>query len=68
MKRGKIKETLADLFKSIDQKGYKKCEIMELNMKTCITSKAELFVHVEATICEPGENGKTFKVEQDFDL
>lgn len=68
MKRGKIKEALADLFKSMDLKGYKKCEVMELNMKTCITSKAELFVHVEATICEPGEDGKTYMVEMDFDL
>ena len=68
MKRGKIKEALSDLFKAMDLKGYKKCEIMELNMKTCITSKAELFVHVEATICEPVADGKTFKVEKDFDL
>lgn len=68
MKRGKIKEALSDLFKAMDLKGYKKCEIMELNMKTCITSKGELFVHVEATICEPSEDGKTYMVEMDFDL
>ena len=52
----------------MDQNGYKQCEIMELHLKTCVTGKGELFVHVEATICEPGENGKTFKVEKDFDL
>ena len=68
MKRGKIKEALADLFKSMDLRGYKKCEIMDLRMKTCITGKGELFAHVEAVICEPGEDGETFKVEKDFDL
>ena len=68
MKRGKIKEALAGLFKAMDQNGYKQCEIMELNLKTCITGKGELFAHAEATISEPGEKGKSFKVEKDFDL
>lgn len=68
MKRGKIKEALSGLFKAMDQNGYKQCEIMELHLKTCITSKGELFAHAEATISEPGEDGKTYMVEKDFDL
>ncbi|MCR5037867.1 MAG: hypothetical protein K6A94_00820 [Bacteroidales bacterium] len=68
MKRGKIKETLSGLFKAMDQNGYGKCEVMELTMKTCITKKAELFIHVEASISEPGEDGKSFMITKDFDL
>ena len=68
MKRGKIKETLSGLFKAMDQNGYGKCEVMELTMKTCIDRKAEMFVHVEASISEPGSDGKSYKITKDFDL
>lgn len=68
MNRTFIKKALADLFNAMDQNGYKKSDIMELHLKTCITRKAELFVSAEATISEPGEEGKSFVVRKDFDL
>ena len=68
MKRTYIKKVIADLFKAMDQNGYRNSDIMELSLKTCITSKGELFTHVEATISEPGKEGKSFKVTKDFDL
>lgn len=68
MKRTQLKRMIGGLFKAMDQNGFEKCEVMELKMKTCVTSKAEMFVHVEATIEEPGENGKCLLVEKDFDL
>ena len=68
MKKTHIKKMIDDLVKSVEQKFGKKCELMTLNMKTCITKKAELFIHVEASISEPGEDGKTFKITKDVDL
>lgn len=68
MKRTFVKDTLANTFKAMDQNGYKKCEIMELHLKTCINRKAEMFVHMEAIVVEPDQDGKTFKLEKDFDL
>ncbi len=68
MKRGKIKQVMTGLYAAMDQNGYKKCEVMELQMKTCITGKGEVFVHAEATISEPGKNGKSYYVSKDFDL
>ena len=68
MKRGKIKEALTDLFKALDQNGYKNCEIMELSLKTCIDKEAALFVRADAIINMPGEEGKSFKIRKDFDL
>lgn len=68
MKRTYIKNVIADLFKAMDQNGYRNSDIMELSLKTCITRKAEMFVHAEATISEHGKDGKCFKVTKDFDL
>ena len=68
MKRTYIKKVLGDLFKAMDQNGYKHCEVMKVSLETKVTRKAEFFVHVEAVIDEPGEEGKSFKVEKDFDL
>ena len=68
MKRTFIKKALADTFKAMDQSGYKQCEVMELSVKTCMTAKGELFAHVEATISEPGEEGKSYQVKKDIDL
>ena len=68
MKRTQLKRMIGDLYKAMDQNGFGRCEVVELKMKTCVTSKAEMFVHVEATIEEPGENGKFLLVEKDFDL
>ncbi len=67
MKRTFIKKMFGEFCKALDQ-NYKKCEIMELNMKTCITRKAEMFVRVEATVNVPGKKEKTYKVSKDFDL
>lgn len=67
MKRTFIKNVFGEFCKALDQ-NYKKCEIMELNMKTCITRKAEMFVRVEASVNVPGEENKSFKVSKDFDL
>ena len=68
MKRAYIKKVIADIFKKIDEKGYKKSEIMELSLKTCIDKEATLFVRADAVINEEGEKGKSFKVRIDFDL
>jgi hypothetical protein len=68
MKRTYIKKVIADIFKKIDEKGYKKSEIMELSLKTCIDKEATLFVRADAVINEEGEKGKSFKVRIDFDL
>ena len=68
MTRAYIKKVIADIFKKIDEKGYKKSEIMELSLKTCIDKEATLFVRADAVINEEGEKGKSFKVRIDFDL
>ena len=68
MKRTYIKKVIADLFKTMDEKGYKKCEIMELSLKTCIDKEATVFVRADAVINVQGENGKSFKVRKDFDI
>lgn len=68
MNRTYIKKTLVDLFKAMDEKGYKKCEIMELSLKTCIDKEATVFVRADAVINVQGENGKSFKVRKDFDI
>lgn len=68
MKRTQLKGMVNDLYKAMDQNGFGRCEVMELKMKTCVTSDGELFVHAEATIEEPGENGKCHCVTKDFDL
>ena len=68
MKRSYIKNVLGDVFKTMDQNGYKNCEVMKLTMETFITRKAEMFVHVEATISEHGEDGKSYLIKKDFDL
>ncbi len=68
MKRTYIKKVLGEVFKTMDQKGYKNCEVMELTMKTCINRKAEMFVSVEAIIQEQGADGKSYKLETCCDL
>ncbi len=68
MKRTYIKKVLGEVFKTMDQKGYKNCEVMELTMKTCINRKAEMFVSVEAIVQEQGAVGKTYKLETCCDL
>ena len=68
MNRTYVKKTLAGLFKAMDEKGYKKCEIMELSLKTCIDKEATVFVRADAVINVQGENGKSFKVRKDFDI
>lgn len=68
MKRTYIKKVLGEVFKMMDQKGYKNCEVMELTMKTCINRKAEMFVSVEAIVQEQGAVGKTYKLETCCDL
>lgn len=68
MKRTYIKKVITDLFKTMDEKGYKKSEIMELSLKTCIDKEATIFVRVDAVINEEGQEGKSFKVRKDFDL
>lgn len=68
MKRTYIKKALAEVFKALDQNGYKNCEIMELSLKTCIDKEVALFVRADAIINMPGEEGKSFKIRKDFDL
>lgn len=68
MKRTYIKKVLAELFKTMDENGYKKCEIMEISFKTCIDKEATVFVRADAVINVEGEEGKSFKVRKDFDL
>ena len=68
MKRTILKKAAAELLKAMDENGYKKCEVMQLTLKTNINSEAELFVSAEAIISEPGADGKSFKVRKDFDL
>lgn len=58
---------LGELFKSMDQSGFGKYEVMKLEMKTCLSDKGELFVHTEAVIDEPGD-GKSYSITKDFDL
>ena len=68
MKRTYIKKVIAKVFKAMDEQGFKKCEIMELSLKTCIDKEATLFVRVDAVVNKEGEEGKSFKVRKDFDL
>lgn len=68
MKRTYIKKVIAEVFKAMDEQGFKKCEIMELSLKTCIDKEATLFVRADAVINVEGEEGKSFKVREDFDL
>lgn len=68
MKRTFLKNAVAELLKAMDLNGYKKCEIMELTMKTCMNANGEVFVSAEATISEPGKDGKSFRVRKDFDV
>lgn len=68
MKRTKIKSIVSDLFKAMDQKGFGRCEVNELSLKTCLSNKGELFVHANATISEPGKDGKSYSIDMDFDL
>ena len=68
MKRTFVKKVLAELLKAMDENGFKGSEIMEVNIKTCINRKAEMFASAEATITEPGNEGKSYKVRKDFDL
>ena len=68
MKRTYIKKALAEVFKALDQNGYKNCEIMVLSLKTCIDKEVALFVRADAIINMPGEEGKSFKIRKDFDL
>lgn len=65
MKRTYIKKVIADLFKTMDEKGYKKSDTMELSLKTCIDKEATVFVRADAVI---NDGGKSFKVRKDFDL
>lgn len=66
MKRTYIKKALAEVFKALDQNGYKNCEIMELSLKTRIDKEAALFVRADAIINMPGEEGKKFQVQERF--
>ena len=68
MKRTYIKKVIGEVFKAMDQQGYKKSDIMELSVKTCIDKNAELFVRVDAVINMEGEDGKSYKIRKDFDL
>lgn len=68
MKRAVIKKVLSEVFKTMDQKGYKNCEVMELTMRTCINRKDELFVSVEAIVQEQGADGKSYKLQTCCDL
>lgn len=67
MKRSYIKKVFGEFCKALDQNDFRKYDIMELNLKTCISNKGELFVLVEATIAQPGED-KSYKVGKVFDL
>lgn len=68
MNRTYIKKVLAETFKAMDKQGYRKCEINEMNITTCIDRKAQMFVRVEATISDPGKDGRSYRVQKDFDL
>ncbi|MBQ8959443.1 MAG: hypothetical protein IJ057_13250 [Bacteroidales bacterium] len=68
MKRTYIKKVIGEVFKAMDQNGYKNCDIMELSVKTCIDRNAEMFVRVDAVINMEGEDGKSYKIRKDFDL
>ena len=54
MKRTYIKKVIAKVFKAMDEQGFKKCEIMELSLKTCIDKEATLFVRVDAVVNKEG--------------
>lgn len=68
MKRTYIKRVLGDVFKAMDQQGYKKSDIVELSLKTCIDKEANLFVRVDAIVNVEGNEKKSFKIRKDFDL
>lgn len=68
MKKTYIRKVVADLFQEMDKNGFKKCDVMELTLKTCVDKNATVFVNVTAVINEPGKDGKTFKIEKDYDL
>lgn len=67
MKKTFIKNKIDDLVKSVELKYGKKCELMTLNMKTCITAEGEMFAHAEAVVNLEGDN-QSYKVEKDYDL
>lgn len=67
MKKTHIKKMIDYLVKSVEQKFGKKCELMTLNMKTCITKKGEVYAHVGAVVDIEGDKN-SYKVEKDFDL
>lgn len=68
MNRTKIKKVIGETFKALDLNGYKKADIMELSVKTCIDKKAQIFIRVDAIVNKEGEDGKSYKVRKDFDL
>lgn len=67
MKKTHIKKMIDDLVKSVEQKFGKKCELMTLNMKTCITKEGEVYAHADAVVDIEGDKN-SYKVEKDFDL
>lgn len=67
MKKTHIKKMIDDLVKSVEQKFGKKCELMTLNMKTCITKEGEVYAHVDSVVDIEGDKN-SYKVEKDFDL
>lgn len=67
MKKTFIKNKIDDLVKSVELKYGKKCELMTLNMKTCITAEGEMFAHAEAVVNLEGDD-QSYKVEKDYDL
>ena len=68
MKRTYIKKVIAETLKSMDRQGYKKSDIVELSVKTCIDGKLEVFARVDAVVNVEGDEEKSFKIRKDFDL
>ena len=67
MRKTFIKKSIDDLVKSVELKYGKKCELMTLNLKTCITGEGEMFAHAEAIVNLEGDD-QSYKVEKDYDL
>ena len=67
MKKTFIKKAIDELVKSVEQEFGKKCEVMQMQMKTCVTGEGEMFAHAEAVVDLEGDEN-SYKVGKDFDL
>lgn len=68
MKKTFIKKTVDEFYKALSETYGRKFEVQQIEMKTCINRKAELFVHVEAIVDLPDDDEHSYRIGKDFDL